>query len=91
MSDKLKQLQAATDEQPFFTYLYYIGQGMEQVPSINLKRMVYQSNQITVDLSAANSADFSSFINFLTQQNLSVKQQNANFTGSEINATLLIE
>lgn len=91
MMDKLKKLQIETSAQPLFTYLNYLAAAKIVVPGITLKRMTYQEDQLILDLSAETSADLSALTNSLTQQGALVKQQNANFTGSEINATLLIE
>jgi general secretion pathway protein L len=91
MTDKLKKLQIETSQQPLFTYLNYLAEAKTAVPAITLKRMTYQEDQLILDVTAPASTDLSSFTNSLTQHGAAVKQQNANFTGSEINATLLIE
>lgn len=91
MQEKLQKLDATISENRLLLLMGYIGKGMHATPSIKLKRMEFQNNQLTLDLMAANSDDFSAFTDYLTQQGLNVKQQNANLSDSHINATIVIE
>jgi general secretion pathway protein L len=91
MADALQKLKSQMGNQPIFIYLGLIGQGMHNTPSIQLQRLSYRQHQMTIELSAANSQDFSAFTDFLVKQGLTVTQQNANLTGSQIHASLLIE
>ena len=91
MQEKLQNLNADRGASRLLLLLGYVGKGMAETPNIKLSRFDFQSNQLSLELTAATSDDFSAFTDYLTQQGLSVKQQNANLVGSRINATLLIE
>lgn len=91
MEEKLQKLNARIGENKLLMLLGYVGKGMAQTASIKIKRMDFQSNQLTLELSAGSSEDFSTFTDFLNSQGLSVKQQNANLTGTHVNATLQID
>lgn len=90
MQDKLQKLMAGTGENRLLLLLGYVGKGMKSTPSITLKRFDFQNNQLTLELTAASSENFSAFSDDLVKHGLSVKQQNAHLVGSRIDATLLI-
>jgi hypothetical protein len=46
---------------------------------------------MTLELTAQSSEDFSAFTDFLSQNSLSVKQQNANLAGTRVNASVVVE
>ncbi len=91
MEEKLNRLNAQLGANKAFTLLAYLGKGISATPSIVLKRLDFQNNQLTLELTAANSEDFSTFTDYLAQQGLNVKQQNADLNGAHVNATLVIE
>lgn len=91
MEEKLKKLGAGMGQNRLLLLLGYVGKGMEKALSVKLTRIDFQNNQLNLQLTAANSEEFSLFSDFLAQQGLRVKQQNANLKGSRINASLLIE
>lgn len=91
MEDKLHTLQGAMGENKLLLLLGYVGKGISQASGIQLKRFDFQNGQLTVELNAATSKDFSSLNSFLMQQGLQVKQQNAVLSGERVNATLQIE
>ena len=91
MEERLNKLNAQIGANKALILLAYIGKGMSLTPSIMLKRLDFQNDQATLELTAATSDDFSSFTDYLTQQGLTVKQQNANLNGAHVNATLVIE
>lgn len=91
MQEKLQKLDAEIGQNRLLLLLGYVGQGMQTTSSIKLKRLDFQNNQLTLDLLAGNSDDFSAFTNYLTQQGLNVKQENANLVGSRVNATIAID
>jgi len=91
MEDKLHKLQAEMGENQLLLLLGYVGKGLSQTSGIHLKRFDFQNGQLTVELNATNSQNFSAFNVFLTQQGLQVKQQNAILSGERVNATLQIE
>lgn len=91
MQEKLQKMNADVGENRVLQLMDDVGKAMQESHSIKLKRFDYQNNQLTLELTAANSEDFSAFSDHLTQQGLSVKQQNADLAGSHINATLQVE
>lgn len=91
MEEKLHKLNAQIGENRFLLLVGYIGKGMQETQSIKLKRLDFQSNILTLELTAGSSEDFGAFTDFLTRQGLSVKQQNANLTDTRVNATLQVE
>lgn len=91
IQEKLEKLNAQMGQNHLLLLLGYIGKGMQATEGIKIKRIDYQNNQLTVELNATSSEDFSAFTNFLTNSGLSVRQQSANLTGSRVNATLLVE
>lgn len=91
MQDKLQKMSADIGEHRALLLLGYIGKALQAGKSVKLQRLDFQNNQMSLMLTAANSDDFSAFTNFLTQQGLTVKQQNATLNGERINATVAIE
>lgn len=91
MEEKLQKTTAAIGENRLLTLLGMIGKALKQSSGIKLMQLDFQNNQLTLQLTASNSENFSTFTDSLTQQGLNVKQQNANLSGSQVNATLLIE
>ena len=92
MEEKLQKLNAQIGENRFLLLLGYVGKAMLEASSgVTLKRMDFQNNQLTLELTAQSSDDFSAFTDYLTQQGLSVKQQNANLVGARVNATVVVD
>lgn len=91
MEEKLQRLTSESGESRLLMLVGYIGKGMMETPSINLKRLDFQNNQVTLDLIAGNSEDLSKFSEFLTREGLNVKQQSANLTGVRVNAIITVE
>jgi general secretion pathway protein L len=91
MQEKLNKLSAQLAENRFLLLLGVIGKGMSETPSIKLKRLDFQNNQVTLMLMAASSEDFSTFTDFLTSKGLKVKQQNATLSGERVTAALQVE
>ncbi len=91
MAEKLQKLSAQVGENRLLLLLGYVGKGMSLTPNIKLKRFDFQNNQLTLELTAQSPEDFSAFTDYLTQQGLNTKQQNATLSDSRINATLVIE
>jgi general secretion pathway protein L len=91
MEEKLQKLNAEVGESKMLVLIGYLGKGMMEVPGINLKRLDFQSNQLTLELTAASSDDFSKFTAFLTRQGLNVKEDSANLVGVRVNAIITVE
>ena len=91
MQEKLQKLTGQVGESHLLMMLGYIGKGMLETPSIKLKRLEFQNNQTSLELTASTSEDFSAFTDYLTRNGFNVKQQTANLAGARINATIQIE
>ncbi|HTM63464.1 MAG TPA: type II secretion system protein GspL [Gammaproteobacteria bacterium] len=91
MQQKLNKLNSGVSDNRFLMLTANIGKGLSQSSGVTLKRMDYQNNQVTLEISAVSSNAFSGFTDALSQQGLQVKQENANLSGARVNATLEIE
>lgn len=91
MQKKLQKLNGQVGANRLLLLLGYVGKGLAATPTIQFKQIEFQNNQFTLELTAASSDDFTAFTSFLSQQGLSVKQQNANLSGERVNALLVIE
>ena len=91
MQEKLQNLNEAMGENRVLLLLGYLGKAANTTSNIKFNRLDFQNGQLTLELTAATSEDFSAFTDYLNQQGLNVKQQNANLNGARINATLLVE
>lgn len=91
MQEKLQKINSELEQNKYLLILGYLGKGLEQAKGVNFKRLDYQDGRLTVELLAATSDEFSSFTDYLSQQGLSVKQQNAKLNGAHISATLVVE
>lgn len=91
MQQKLNKLSSGVSENHLLTLMASIGKGLTQSSGVQLKRMDYQNNVMTLEIAANNSKAFSIFTDALSQQGLRVTQQNANLNGARVSATLQIE
>ena len=91
LEEKLQALGGNTTQNKFLFILGYIGKAKNHTPSIQFKRMDYVNNQLTLELIAPSSEDFSKFTDYLISQKLNVKQQNATISGTKVNATVVID
>ncbi|TAK75186.1 MAG: hypothetical protein EPO11_05845 [Gammaproteobacteria bacterium] len=91
MQEKLQQQEGQAGENRLLTLLGQVGKGLSTAHNVKLKRLDFQNNQLTLELTAATPDNFSLFTDYLTQQGLSVKQQSANLAGTQINAVIEIE
>ena len=91
MDDKLKKLEASAGENRLLLLMGYVGKGLTASQNVKLKRLDFQGGQLTMELTAASSDDFSGFADFLSNEGLTVKQQNATLSGTRVNATLQVE
>lgn len=91
MQDKLNKLEAQIGENRVLLLLGYVGKALTETGGINLKRLDFQNNQLTLELTAATSMDFSAFTDFLSGKGLKLKQQNATLSGEHVNATVQVE
>lgn len=88
---KIQKLKHDSGDNRLLLLLGYLGQGIQKTKNIKLNRLDFQKNQLTLELIASTSEDFSKFVAFLQKQGLHVKQQNVNLSSAHVAATLLIE
>lgn len=91
MEEKLHQVTSQLGSNKFLLLSGYVGKGMQAAPGITLKRLQFQGNRLTLEVSADSVAGFSAFTAYLSGQGLAVKQQNANITGARVNAIVEVE
>lgn len=91
MEEKLHKLSAKIGENRLLFLLGQVGKAFVDSGGIKLKRMEYQGNQLTIELTATTADDFSIFTESLSKRGLQVRQQNATLAGLKINATLQVE
>jgi general secretion pathway protein L len=90
MQEKLQNVKANGGESHLIQQLALVAEGIRATSDVQLKRYDYQGKQLNLEVSASSSDAISSLSDYLTQQGLRVQQQNANFVGNQINATLQI-
>lgn len=91
LGEKLQTLTSQATDNKLLQWIDYLGKGVAETPGIELKRLDFQNNQLSLDLIASSSDDFTRFTEFLKRQGLRVKQQNANLTGEHISAVVVID
>lgn len=91
MQEKMQKYTAQSGESTLLTLAAYIGKGMRKAHGINLKRFSFQHNQMTLELAAASSEDFSMFTDYLMHEGLKVKQDSVNLAGVRVNAVVTVE
>ncbi len=91
LQEKLQKEQTQAGANRFLLLLGYIADALTKTNNIQLKRFDFQNNQLTLEVMATSSDDFSAFTQFLTQQGLAIRQQNVAVMGAQVNASLTIE
>lgn len=91
MQEKLKKLTHQGGEDHLFIWLLRVSQGIKMSPTIHLKRLEFQNNQLSVELVGNSSEEVTAFTDFLQQQGLKVRQQSAHLIGARMNTTLMID
>jgi len=90
MEEKLRKLSFSNNENPFLSLLALLSNSFASRKEIQLHRLDFRNSQITLDISASSFNSIDALIQLLTQQGLTIKQQNAASVNSEAKATLLI-
>lgn len=91
MEEKLHQITSQLGSNKFLLLSAYVGKGMQAAQGVTLKRLQFQGNRLTLEVSADSVAGFSAFTAYLSGQGLSVKQQNANIAGTRVSAIVEVE
>ena len=90
MQEKMQQYTAQAGDANFLTLTAYIGKGMRAAHGLNLKRLSFQHQQMTLELSAASSENFSAFTDYLMRAGLKVKQESINLADTRVNAVITV-
>lgn len=90
MEEKLRGLNGQMLDNQFLPLLAKLAEGLKSFPDIELKRADYQNKQVSIQVTANNSEQITSFIKGLISNGLNVKQQNATLENSIASATLLV-
>lgn len=91
MQEKLQRLSSNMGQNRSLLLIGYLSKVMPNVKGIHLKKMDYQNNRLTLEITANSSDAVANFTEALSKLGLSVKQQNANLNGNIVNATLTVE
>lgn len=89
MTQKLKTLAGAASSNNFLGLISTVGKSLPQ-GQVRIVNLDFREKQMTLEISAASFENVDTFMKALTQQGLSVKQQNAAEAGDQVKATLLI-
>lgn len=91
LEEKLKKITGEASDNRLLTLIGYLSQGVNSQKNIKIKRLDFKPYQLTVEILAATSEDFSQFTDLLSKYELAVKQQQANLIDDKLNAILIIE
>lgn len=90
MAEKLRTVSGQASKNNIFAVLGKLGKSMTDSHGVRIQNLDFREQQLTLEVSAATFDNLDSFIRVLTQQGLTVKQQNAAAVGTQVKATLLI-
>jgi general secretion pathway protein L len=90
MTEKLNNLMNQNHKNRLLVWMAYIGKDMTETNTIKIRQLDYRSSLLNLEVSAPNFESIDSFTQALTQQSLSVKQQNVAASGKEVKGSLLI-
>jgi type II secretion system protein L len=91
MQEKLQAYMGHAGESKSLILIATLGKGMNEAKGITVKRLDFQQNRMTLELSAASSQAFSRLTEFMTGHGLTVKQDSANLAGAHVNAIITVE
>lgn len=91
LQQKLNKLASGVGDNQFLQMLANIGKGLAEAPGVQIKRLDYQGNALTLQMTAQSSEVFAQFTDALSRQGLRVKQENATLNGTHVSAALQIE
>lgn len=90
MLQKLKELNSNTARNHLLLWLAYLSKSRSQVPEIHIQNLNFQQNQMILAISAPNFELLDEFIQSLSLQGLTIKQQNASTVGSQVKTEILL-
>lgn len=91
MEEELRKISQEGNNNRFIFLLANVVEGMKNSPNVKLKQFTFQQHQLTLELSASSSEDFSALVHFLGQQGLTIKNQTANLIDGHIETSLSLE
>lgn len=91
MQEKLQAYMGHAGESKSLILMGTLGRAMNEAKGITIKRLDFQQNRMTLELSAASSQAFSRLTDFMTSHGLTVKQDSANLAGTHVNAIITVE
>ncbi len=90
MVQKLDALTTQGHKNRILLWLAYIGKSLPQAKSVHIQQLDYRNNLLIVSVTAASFDNLDIFSRALTQQGLTVKQQNVGAAGTQVKGDLLI-
>ena len=90
MAEKLRSLSGQASKNNFLALLGIIGKTLNETPGVHIQNLDFRDQQLMLELTGDSFDNIDSLMKRLTQQGLTVKQQNSAMAGSEVKATLLI-
>lgn len=90
MTEKLRKITGQASKNNALALLSNIGKSLTDTKGVDIKNFDFREQQLTLEIIAATFDNLDAFTKSLTQQGLSVKQQNAAIIGAQVKATLLI-
>lgn len=90
MEEKLKKLSGSANKNNFLAVLAVVANHIPKAKGIQLLSFDYRGNQLTLSVNAMSFENLDTFTQALTQQHLTVKQQNASMAGTTVKANLQI-
>lgn len=90
MSQKLNDLLTSGNKNPFLLWLGSVAKSSAQFKDIHIHQMDYRNGQLNLELSAPSFDRLDKYTQSLSQQNLSIKQQNVAASGNEVKGSLII-
>lgn len=90
MTEKLNTLMNQNHKNRLLAWLGYIGKSINQINTIHIQQLDFRGSQLNLEISAPSFETIDNFTQSLTQQGLSVKQQNVTTTGTEAKGVLIL-
>lgn len=90
MTEKLNILLNNGNKNHLLAWLANLGKSLPEVSGLQIKLLDYRNNQLNLEFTANSSDKVDKLAKLLTEQGMSVKQQNVTANGSEVKGTLLI-
>jgi type II secretory pathway component PulL len=90
LADKLNSLQNQGNKNHLLLWLAYLGKDLPATHNVHLQQLDYRNGLLALDLSAKGFDGIDSLAKALTQDGVTVKQQNVASVGTDVKGTLII-